>query len=169
MFVRRWVSVILKRGVTGFWNKESEEIVVNTEARVANFKSWCYTNVLQLGGKLIEWYEPTSFISYAHARVKLSGEELYILHHDVYDYIAFAKNIEMTNLHFINHKELNVLFNEQFQVLSRETLEERLLKGKSNKKSGFLLNENDLAIVELEQISYFSSETVGQVIFNYWD
>lgn len=161
--------MILKRGSTGFWNKESDEIIVNTEARVANFKSWCFTNVLQLGGNVLEWHEPTSYISYAHARVKLSGEELYILHHDVYDYIAFTKNIEMTSLHFINHRELSVVFSGPFQVLSQEQLEERLLKGKSNKKGGFLLTENDLAITELEQMHYYSSETIGQVIFNYWD
>lgn len=161
--------MILKRGVTGFWSQQSDEIVVDTETRVGNFKSWCYTNVLQFGGNVLEWHEPSLSISYAHALVRVGGEELYILHHNVYDYIAFTKNIEMTNLRFIDHKELSVLFNEQFQVLSRERLEEQLIKGKSNKKGGFLLNENDLAIVELEQIHYFNSETVGQVLFNYWD
>lgn len=161
--------MILKRGSTGFWNKVSDEILVDTEARVTKFKGWCYTNVLQLGGNVIEWYEPTSYIRYAHALVKLGEEKLYILHHDVYDYISFTKNIEMTNLHFIDHKGLSVLFSEQFQVLFQEQLNERLIKKNTNKKGGFLLNDNDLGTVELEQINYFSSETVGQTIFNYWD
>lgn len=70
------------------------------EARIVEFKRYCYAFVQQLKGEFLEWYEPDVDVSYAHAYIKINENELYIFHNSMYDYIAFSKNCLITDLQF---------------------------------------------------------------------
>lgn len=160
-------QMILKRGVTGF-TAGDVAFEYDWGAKVSNFKRYCYLYVQQLNGKVLAWHEPDIDIHYAHARIKVDYNEFYIFHHSMYDYIAFTNNRLITGLEFIDFPPLAMLFNEPFQVLTVAQLEEPLRK-QAKGDGHILLNDNDLNEIELYYMDYFSAQTVGDLVFNYWD
>ena len=159
--------MILKRGVTGFTAGEVS-LERDWAACTAAFKKYCYSYVGQLNGRILAFYEPDSVVGYAHAHVKIDGEAFYIFYNDLYDYVAFTSNCEMGGLEYIDHPLLADLFKNPFQVLTAAQLTEPLVFQASG-SGNILLNENDLNDVELHFMNYFRSETVGDLVFNYWD
>ena len=155
--------MILKKGVTGF---TAGDLSLDRDfgARVVEFKRYCYAYVQQLKGEIVAWYEPAIDIHYAHAHIKINEQELYIFYNTMYDYIAFTNNRLITGLAFIDHPELKALFDERYEVLTVAQLEEPLVRS-----GHILLNENDLNEVELKYMNYFQAQTVGDLVFNYWD
>ena len=81
---------------------------------------------------------------------------------------AFSNNRLITGLAFIDHPELKALFDQHYEVLTAAQLAEPLVR---QAKAGgpILLNENDLNEVELQFMDYFQAQTVGDLVFNYWD
>lgn len=159
--------MILKKGVTGYTGGD-RYFECDWEARVIEFKRYCYLFVQQLQGEVLEWYEPDIDIHYAYARIKLDDEELYIFHHDIYDYIAFTNNRVITGLDFVDHDLLKDVFETRYEVLTAAQLAEPLVR-ESTRNGNILLNENDLNEVELYYMDYFSAQTVGDLVFNYYD
>ena len=159
--------MILKKGVTGYTGGDLP-LERDSDARVIEFKQYCYSFVQQLKGEILEWYEPDIDIHYAHAHIKIKGNELYIFHHNMYDYIAFTNNRLITGLEFIDHPELKSLFEKRYEVLTVTQLEEPLVR-QANGSGHILLNENALNDVELYYMDYFPAQTVGDLVFNYWD
>ena len=159
--------MILKKGVTGYTGGDLS-LGRDWEARIIEFKRYCYTFVQQLKGEILEWYEPDVDVSYVHAHIKIKEKELYIFHHNMYDYIAFTNNRLITDLHFIDHSLLKALFETRYEVLTVAQLGEPLLR-QSKGNGNILLNENDLNDVELYYMDYFPAQTVGDLVFNYWD
>lgn len=159
--------MILKRGVTGF-TKGDLSLERDGAACRAEFKKYCYSYVGQLKGRILAWHDPDSVIGYAHAHVKIDGEAFYIFYHDLYDYVAFTSNCEMGGLEFIDHPLLAGLFENPYQVLTAAQLTEPLAFQASG-SGNILLNENDLNDVELHFMNHFRSQTVGDLVFNYWD
>ena len=159
--------MILKKGVTGYTGGDLS-LEFNWDARVDAFKRYCYSYVQQLKGEVLGWYEPTVDIGYAHAHVKIDKKELYIFHNSMYDYIAFTHNRLITELEFIDYPKLKVLFEKCYEVLTVSQLEEPLVR-QAKGRGHILLNENDLNDVELYQLNYFPTQTVGDLVFNYWD
>lgn len=86
----------------------------------------------------------------------------------MYDYIAFTHNRLITELEFIDYPKLKVLFEKCYEVLTVSQLEEPLVR-QAKGRGHILLNENDLNDVELYQLNYFPTQTVGDLVFNYWD
>ncbi|ATP40793.1 hypothetical protein CSE16_12440 [Solibacillus sp. R5-41] len=177
--------MILKRGVTGFTAGDLS-LERDWEAYKAEFKKCCYLYVQQLNGSILAWYEPDIDCNYAHAHVKIDGQELYIFHNHMYDYIAFTRNCYVGGLDFIDHSLLKALFENRYEVLTVYQLEEPLVrqaKGSGNillnedvlndvdlrHSDNILLNENELNDVEIGFMNYFWSRTVGDLVFNYWD
>jgi hypothetical protein len=159
--------MILKKGVTGF-TAGDVSLEYDREARIVEFKRYCYSYVQRLNGEVLQWYEPDIDIHYAHAHVKIDEKELSIFYHSMHDYIAFTNNRLITGLEFVDHSALTALFEERYEVLTVAQLEEPLVR--QAKGNGYiLLNENDLNDVELYYMDYFSAQTVGDLVFNYWD
>ena len=50
--------MILKKGVTGYTSGDLS-LERDWDARVVEFKQYCYSFVQQLKGEILEWYEPT--------------------------------------------------------------------------------------------------------------
>ena len=159
--------MILKKGVTGFTGGDLS-LECDWEARIVEFKRYCYAFVQQLKGEILEWYEQDVDVNYAHAHIKINENELYIFYNNMYDYIAFTNNRLITNLHFIDHHLLKTLFETRYEVLSAAQLAEPLVR-QSKGSGNILLNENDLNEVELYYMDYFPAQTVGDLVFNYWD
>ncbi|KGR78942.1 hypothetical protein [Ureibacillus sinduriensis] len=159
--------MILKKGVTGYTGGDLS-LECDWEARVVEFKRYSYMFVQQLKGEILEWYMADIDIGYAHTHIKIDEKELYIFHHNIYDYIAFTVNRDITGLEFIDHSLLKALFETRYEVLTAAQLAEPLVR-QSKGSGNILLNENDLNDVELYYMDYFPAQTVGDLIFNYWD
>lgn len=159
--------MILKKGVTGFAGGDLS-LERDWEARILVFKQSCFVFVQQLKSEILEWYEPDVDVNYAHAHIKFHENELYIFHNSMYDYIAFSNNRLITGLHFIDHPLLKTLFETRYEVLSAAQLAEPLVR-QSKGSGNILLNENDLNEVELYYMDYFPAQTIGDLVFNYWD
>ena len=159
--------MILKKGVTGF-SAGDLSLERDWVAHTAEFKKYCNACVQQLNGSIVAFYEPDIDLGYAHAHVKIDGEELYIFHNNMYDYIAFTSNRDIGGLKFTNHKLLGALFENHYTVLTASQLAEPLVY-QTNGSGITLMNENELNDVELCFMNHFKSQTVGDLVFNYWD
>lgn len=159
--------MILKRGVTGFSARDLS-LKHDWVALTAEFKKYCYACVQQLQGSILAFYEPDIDLGYAHAHVKIDGEELYIFYNNMYDDIAFTSNCEIGGLKFIDHELLGTLFDNRYTVLTASQLAEPLVY-QTNSSGIILMNENVLDDLELRFMKHFRSQTVGDLVFNYWD
>ena len=159
--------MILKRGVTGF-SAGDLSLERDWVAQTAEFKKYCYASVQQLNGCILAFFEPDIDLGYGHAHVKIDGEELYIFHNNMYDYIAFTSNRDIGGLKFTDHKLLGALFENSYTVLTASQLAEPLVY-QTNGSGIILRNENELNDVELRFMNHFRSQTVGDLVFNYWD
>lgn len=121
-----------------------------------------------VGGRVMEWFEPDVMISYPHVHVQVNDQQLYIFYNQMYDYIAFSMTKDLTDLRFIDVPSLSAAFHHSYEVLTVAQLQEPLRKQKKG-DGHILLNENDLNDVELYYIDYFPTQTVGDLVFNYWD
>lgn len=159
--------MILKRGVTGF-TSEDLSLERDWSAHTAEFKKYCYAYVQQLNGRMMAFYEPDHDIGYAHAHVKIGEKEFYIFHNNMYDYIAFTGNRDIVDLKFLDPQIVGALFENHYTVLTASQLAEPLVY-QTNGKGIILMNANELNDVELRFMKHFRSQTVGDLVFNYWD
>ena len=159
--------MILKRGVTGFIAGDLT-LERDWEALRLAFKKASYVAVQTVNGHVIEWFEPDVMIQYPHMHVEVNGQELYIFYNSMYDYIAFSSTKLLTDLQFIDEPLLARAFASPYTVLTVQQLQEPLRKQKKG-DGHILLNANDLNEVELYYMDYFPAQTVGDLVFNYWD
>ncbi|MCE4093293.1 hypothetical protein [Priestia megaterium] len=79
-----------------------------------------------------------------------------------------ASTVEFQHINFIDDPALSKDFMPLYKVLSKEELNEPLdIRNSKGKVS--LENKNNLNSSELEQIFYWKPNTVGEVMFNFWD
>lgn len=107
-------------------------------------------------------------IQYPHMHVQVNGQELYIFYNGMHDYVAFSLTKLLTDLQFVDEPSLAAAFLSPYEVLTAEQLQEPHRKQKRG-DGHILLNDNDLNDVELYYMDYFSAQTVGDLVFNYWD
>lgn len=86
----------------------------------------------------------------------------------MYDYIAFSLTKDLTGLRFVDMPTLASAFHYPYEVLTLAQLQKPLRKQKKG-DGHILLNDNDLNDVELYYMDYFPAQTVGDLVFNYWD
>lgn len=159
--------MILKRGVTGFTAGDFS-LERDWDALTLAFKKTSYAAVQAVGGRVSEWFEPDVVNQYPHMHVQLNGEQLYIFYNRMYDYIAFSTTNDLTDLRFVDSLTLTSAFPHPYAVLTVAQLQEPLRKQKKG-DGHILLNDNDLNDVELYYMDYFPAQTVGDLVFNYWD
>ncbi|MFS0782198.1 hypothetical protein [Bacillus sp. 1P06AnD] len=78
-----------------------------------------------------------------------------------YPYLTFASAVEFGGIKFIDNPFLYEQFAAFYQIIG--TVE---LNSPFNQN---MVKKTDLNNAELEQLAYWKPETVGQIIFNYWD
>ncbi|MCD2254844.1 hypothetical protein [Listeria marthii] len=148
----------LPNGVTGFYNSEANK-PPNIEEK--QFKQLCFDIVSCNGGKVLGFNTPQSPANFYYAQVEVSGNSLYILLNAHYPYLTFASAIELGDINFIENPFLYEQFAPFYQIIGAVELNSSFNQSRVKK--------SDLNSAELEQLAYWKPETVGQIIFNYWD
>ncbi|MBS4220748.1 hypothetical protein KHA96_20835 [Bacillus sp. FJAT-49711] len=148
----------LPNGITGFYGSKA-----NTPPQVdgKQFKQLCFDFASRNRGKVIDFVTPRYPSNFYYAYVDILGNRFYILLNEHYPYIAFASIVEFGNIKFIDRPVLNEQFSSFYQIMGNDELNVPFNKN--------LIKKTELNGAELEQINYWKPETVGQVVFNYWD
>jgi len=148
----------LPNGVTGFYDS-----IVNKPPQVdgKQFKQLCFDFTSRNRGKVIDFITPQSPTNFYYAQVEILRNRLCILLNEHYPYLAFASKVEFGNITFIDRPVFHEHFSSFYQVLGTGELNVPLNQN--------LIKKTDLNNAELEQIAFWKPETVGQIIFNYWD
>lgn len=148
----------LPNGITGFYELNSD-----APPRVdwKPFKQLCFDVALRNGGKVKEFYMAQYPTTFHYAKVEISEDEFFILLNKHYPYLAFASLVGFEGITFMDRQDLIEQLHFSYFIL-----EERELNEPFNQD---VINHSKLNAAELEQITYWKPETIGEVIFNYWD
>lgn len=147
--------MILPRGITGFWNGNIAPPPFLDEKA---FCQMCYSMALENSGTVTELDTnkyPRNFYS---AKLSRYDQSIFVLQNVHYLYVAFAQWDDSDQFVFTSLPEWLQLPDGTMRFLSLDELNQdwRGLCG-------------ELSSEELEQIRYWNSQTVGEIIFNTWD
>lgn len=148
----------LPNGITGFYLGENTK-PPNVDGK--RFKQLCFAIVSRNGGKVINVSPPQYPVNFYCAHVEFSRDVFYILVNEHYPYLAFASVVAFGEIKFIDVPALHELFSPFYQVIDAAELNVSV-----DQK---MLMKMELNSAELEQAAYWKPQTIGQVIFNYWD
>ncbi|WP_230200279.1 hypothetical protein [Bacillus niameyensis] len=152
-------EVKLPNGITGFYNSKVNTPPPQVDWR--QFKQLCFDVAIRSGGKVIDFKSPRYTENFYYAQVKILDNQFYILLNEHFPYLAFASVVEFGNIKFIDEPFIYEQFSPFYQVLKSVELNAPFNQN--------LVKPTELNNAELEQISYWKPETIGQLIFNYWD
>jgi hypothetical protein len=150
--------MILPNGITGSYDSES---IKPPQVNGKLFKQLCFEFASCNGGKVIDFNEPKYPINFYIVKFEILDNQFFVLLNEHYPYLAFASDVEFGNINFIDRPVSYEYFSEFYKVLGKVELDAPF---KQNLEMNSELNR-----AELEQLAYWKPETVGQVIFNYWD
>lgn len=150
----------LPNGITGFYSSKA-----NNPPQVdgKQFKQLCFHFVSHKGGKVIDFNVPQYPMNFYNVRVEIFNMQFYILLNEHYPYLAFATAVEFGNMKFVDIPVLFERFSPFYQVMDTASLNVpigRILEEK---------NKHELNSAEWEEIAYWKPNTIGEIIFNYWD
>ncbi|RIU93468.1 hypothetical protein D1864_08370 [Oceanobacillus picturae] len=148
----------LPSGVTGFYSLKLEP---PPQVDGKQFKQLCFQFASQNRASIMEFHMPKHPTNFYYALVEMLNNRFYILLNEHYPYLAFSSAVDFGNIKFIDRHDLNNRFSSYYRILSK-----RELSTPFNQKN---LNKSELNRAELDQITFWEPQTVGQVIFNYWD
>ncbi|WHZ03016.1 hypothetical protein QNH48_29570 [Neobacillus sp. YX16] len=146
----------LPNGVSGFYHSEASK---PPQIDGKQFKKLCYHFAACNGGKVINFNLSHSSANFYYAQVEIFDLEFYILLNEHYPYLAFADAIESGDIQFVDIPSLSEQFSLYYHVLDTKELTVPI---NDKHKSG-------LNSAELQQISYWMPDKIGQVLFNFWD
>jgi hypothetical protein len=154
----------LPNGITGFYHHQYEPPKMDGK----QFRQLCFSLVHNNGGTVLDFKEPLTATNFFDIEVRHSKQQFHILLNAHYPFLAFASVVEFGQIQFIDIPELIELFSLFYRVLGTSELNERLLLNIGSKE-GIIQNDNQLNSAELKQIAYWKPETIGELIFNFWD
>jgi hypothetical protein len=125
------------------------------------FKQLCFDLASRNDGKVINYNTPQYPANFYYVQVEIFDNRFYILLNKHYPYLSFASIVELGNIKFIDNPVLFNQFSLFYQVLGTGELNVPITQ--------IVEEKNKLNTEELEQIAYWKPDTVGQIIFNYWD
>jgi hypothetical protein len=146
----------LPNGVSGFYDSEANK---PPQIDGKQFKQLCCHFAASNGGKVMGFKSPHSSANFYNAQVEIFGLVFYIMLNEHYPYLAFAAAIESGDIQFVDIPVLSEQFSLYYHVLDTKELSVPI---KDKHKS-------ELNSAELQQISYWKPEKIGQVLFNFWD
>ncbi|MBY0097999.1 hypothetical protein [Mesobacillus maritimus] len=150
--------MILPNGVTGFYDSESKK---PPQVNGKLFKQLCFEFASWNGGKVIDFNEPKYPRNFYFAKFEIHNNQFFVLLNEHYPYLAYASVVEFGNITFIDKPVSHENFSDFYKVLGKVDLEAPINQN--------LVVNSELNRAELEQLAYWKPETVGQIIFNYWD
>lgn len=155
----------LPNGVTGFYCAKHNKPSTIDEKQ---FKQICFSLISSNGGEVLDFKEPQVATNFFDVEAKVFNKHLHILLNAHYPFMAFAYDVEYGKITFIDEPELFKQFSPFYNVLNTKELNAPVILMLGSKKS-IVQNDNELNSDELEQISYWKPESIGEIIFNYWD
>lgn len=145
---------IMKPGVTGFSEKEL------SEQEIKDFETYLYHAIRYENGKVIEKELLTNNKNFYTYQIGIQTKVFYVLLHSIFPYVAFASVVDYSGIKFIDEPEqVKSILTESYKVLDTNLLNQTLT----------IEDTSRLGKQEQEMIRYWKPETIGEVIFNYWD
>jgi len=144
----------LPYGVTGFYEKSKEPPKMDEK----QFKQLCYTIMKNNGGKVLEFKVPQEATNFFDVEVNVFNKHLHILMNAHYPFLAFASDVNIGEVHFINEPHLYKQFSSFYYVLETKELSQPIVT-----------EPHELNHAEWKQLAYWKPERIGDVIFNHWD
>ena len=147
--------MILQRGITGFWSvNEAPPPFLDEKV----FYRMCHALAQKNGGVVMEVDTDTVARNFYSAKLSRQDQSAFVLQNVHYPYAAFARRDISGGLILTDQPEWLQLPEGLVRFLSLSELNQdwRGLCG-------------ELSPEELEQISYWSPQTVGEIVFNTWD
>lgn len=158
--------MLLPSGVTGFYQMTSPKPPHLQKSEVIKD---CYACVYLLDGKVEDIWEESDARSFYVAVLKVQGQSIHALFNQQYPLVAFASQVDYFQIRFMNHSLLaNALEHYGYRVFSVEELHTLIFVSETKGKLTISV-ENELNLAEWEQLRKWKPQTVGEVIFNFWD
>ncbi|TAA69547.1 hypothetical protein D2910_09460 [Planomicrobium okeanokoites] len=154
------IRVELPYGISGFYNSDEPK---PPEVDVSEYKKLCDDFAEKLNGQVLEFTDTLYPANFHKAFFELPGTNICLVMNKHYPVLAFAKTVEALKIEFINFSEGAQAIPEDYTVLTADILEAAVPEN-LNELPGEELNNGDK-----EQIKYWKPETIGQIIFNFWD
>ena len=109
----------LPNGITGFYHSKN-----NTQHEVdgKQFKQECFTIVTSIGGKVLEFIDPTYPKNFYIVKVKVSEKQFQLLLNEHHPYLACAVLVEFGNIKVSDEMDLLNQFSLTYKVLSTGNL-----------------------------------------------
>ena len=144
---------MLPNGITGFRDLK-DPYIPEQEKRI--FQRFCYSIATRYHCEVLSFDLDLASKNFYSAEIKTEQGRFYLLENAYYPWIAFAKNLDVTEIEFVE-SPFN-LTDPSVNVLTLPELEQSWhdIVGELNK-------------AELEQIKYWKSNIIGDIIFNFWD
>ena len=147
--------MILQRGITGFWNVNTEPPPFLDEKA---FRQMCRALARENGRVLTEVDTDTAARNFYSAKLSRYDQSIFVLQNIHYPYVVFAQPDTSGGFIWISQPEWLQLPEDSVRFLSPSEL--------TQDWHGLC---GELSPEELEQIRYWSPQTVGEIIFNTWD
>ena len=147
--------MILPRGITGFWSVNTALLPLLDEKA---FCQMCYSIALENGGTVTELDTNTYPRNFYSAKLSRYDQSIFVLQNVHYPYVVFAQPDTSGGFIWISQPEWLQLPEDSVRFLSPSEL--------TQDWHGLC---GELSPEELEQIRYWSPQTVGEIIFNTWD
>ncbi|HSJ36883.1 MAG TPA: hypothetical protein VK945_01570 [Planococcus sp. (in: firmicutes)] len=150
----------LPYGISGFYNSDESK---PPEMDVNKYKKLCIEFARKLGGELLEFTDSLYPANFHKARFTLPTKDICLVMNKHYPLLAFANTVEEMKIRFIDYPEESKAVPEEYSVLTAETLEARVPENFAE------LPGNKMNKGEIEKVNYWKPETIGQIVFNFWD
>lgn len=153
--------MVLKDGITGFFQMSQRKSLPHIE--METFKKEVSGSLAQLGYRLLYFREAGVTPNFHLVVFGKGGERLGVICNSIYPVVALVKEIDVgvCELRYIEDENVENLIesNTSFHIVSTADLDQELTSGALKE-----LNE-----AELRQINYWKPQTIGEVVFNWWD
>ena len=157
--------MILLNGVTGFYNAgDKKPPTIDEKPFIQN----CFSLINGKYGEIAGYKSQQDTANFFAVEVKAPDKHTHLLLNAHYPFLAFADEAGYGKISFVDEPALGRLFSPFYHVLDTKKLNEHVILKPGSSKN-ILLNANDLSEAELKQIAFWQPETIGEIIYNYWD
>ncbi|WP_100332242.1 hypothetical protein [Bacillus xiapuensis] len=159
----RGTAMHLAYGITGFYEAGDQPLPRNAGKL---FKKMCWEAARTIGADVLMFQKPGHRTNFFHVLLDNGRKRIHILLNAHYPLIAFAASVEFGHITFYDEPALSESFKGFYLCEAKEL--NQLLRIQSHPEFA-LLHHHDLNKAELSQIMYWKPNTVGEVVFNFWD
>lgn len=151
----------LQRGITGLRHIDDDPLPF---CDLGEFRSICFEIAREVGYSVVRASEKSGIANFATVVFDSTDPFIAVLLNHHYPILGFAKaetDESSAELNFIDSDVLAAAFKdrEKYEILSEHQLKQPI-------------SDDDylqLGIAERDQLKYWKPQSIGEVIFNYWD